>query len=47
MSARAERKEAWQGLEGVKKYKSETGNLKNFSWAVPTKKIGAPKKLWL
>ena len=30
--AGAERREAWQGLGGVKKYKSGTGKLQKFSW---------------
>ena len=36
VSARAERREAWQGLGGVKKYKSGVRNWQNFSWNEPT-----------
>ena len=43
MSARAGRKEAWQGAEGVKKYKSGTGKGQNFSWNEPTEGNGALK----
>ena len=33
-------REAWQGAGGGKKYKSETGKLKNFSWNEPTEGKG-------
>ena len=38
---RAERREAWQEVGRVKKYKSGTGNGQNFSWKEPTKGNGA------
>ena len=39
--AGAERREAWQGVGRVKKFKSGTGNLKNFSWNKPTEGNGS------